>query len=85
MKNDVLFYLYSILFSADLQLSQLQQQYINAYVGLYKARGGWLTEPDRGENASDANREYETTPMDGSRGSKSGWIEKNRGSYQVEI
>ena len=28
------------LFSAELQLSQLQQQYINAYVGLYKALGG---------------------------------------------
>jgi multidrug efflux system outer membrane protein len=28
------------LFSADLQLSQLQQQYLNAYVGLYKALGG---------------------------------------------
>ena len=32
------------LFSAELQLSELQQQYINAYVGLYKALGGgWLT------------------------------------------
>ena len=28
------------LFSTDLQLSQLRQQYLNAYVGLYKALGG---------------------------------------------
>ncbi len=28
------------LFSADLQLSELRQQYLNAYVGLYKALGG---------------------------------------------
>lgn len=32
------------LFSTDLQQSQLQQQYINAYVSLYKALGGgWVT------------------------------------------
>ena len=41
------------LFSADLQLSQLQQQYINAYVGLYKALGGgWADKADQEENAS---------------------------------
>ncbi len=41
------------LFSADLQLSQLQQQYINAYVGLYKALGGgWTDRTDREENTS---------------------------------
>lgn len=52
------------LFSADLQLSELQQQYINAYVGLYKALGGgWVTETDQGDISSDENREYETTPM----------------------
>ena len=35
------------LFSAELQLSQLQQQYINAYVGLYKALGGgWADKAD---------------------------------------
>ncbi|MBW1635194.1 MAG: TolC family protein [Deltaproteobacteria bacterium] len=36
------------LFSAELQLSQLQQLYINAYVGLYKALGGgWADKTDR--------------------------------------
>ena len=41
------------LFSADLQLSQLRQQYINAYVGLYKALGGgWTAKADQEENAS---------------------------------
>ena len=41
------------LFSAELQLSQLQQQYLNAYVGLYKALGGgWTDKTDLEENAS---------------------------------
>jgi multidrug efflux system outer membrane protein len=35
------------LFSTDLQQSQLQQQYLNAYVSLYKALGGgWITEEE---------------------------------------
>ena len=41
------------LFSADLQLSELQQQYINAYVGLYKALGGgWDDKADWQTNGS---------------------------------
>jgi len=41
------------LFSADLQLSQLQQQYINAYVGLYKALGGgWDDKEELEKNGS---------------------------------
>jgi len=41
------------LFSADLQLSELQQQYINAYVGLYKALGGgWADKADWQTNGS---------------------------------
>ncbi len=41
------------LFSAELQLSQLQQQYINAYVGLYKALGGgWADKADWEANGS---------------------------------
>jgi len=36
------------LFSTDLQQSQLQQQYLNAYVSLYKALGGgWVSEEER--------------------------------------
>ncbi len=36
------------LFSTDLQLSQLQQQYFNAYVNLYKALGGgWENKTDQ--------------------------------------
>lgn len=32
------------LFNVDLKHSELQQQYLNAYVGLYKALGGgWIT------------------------------------------
>lgn len=41
------------LFSTDLQQSQLQQQYLNAYVNLYKALGGgWVTKEDRDNNTS---------------------------------
>ena len=41
------------LFSADLQLSQLQQEYINAYVGLYKALGGgWVDQEELEKNGS---------------------------------
>lgn len=41
------------LFSTDLQQSQLQQQYLNAYVNLYKALGGgWVTKEDREKNTS---------------------------------
>jgi multidrug efflux system outer membrane protein len=36
------------LFSTDLQQSQLQQQYLNAYVSLYKALGGgWISEEEQ--------------------------------------
>lgn len=41
------------LFSVELQLSELQQQYLNAYINLYKALGGgWITKDamDRSEN-----------------------------------
>ena len=39
------------LFSTDLQQSQLQQQYLNAYVGLYKALGGgWISEKEQEGN-----------------------------------
>jgi len=41
------------LFSADLQLSQLQQEYINAYVGLYKALGGgWVDQEELEKSGS---------------------------------
>ncbi len=41
------------LFSTDLQQSQLQQQYLNAYVNLYKALGGgWITKADRNHKTS---------------------------------
>lgn len=41
------------LFSTDLQHSELQQQYHNAYVNLYKALGGgWATPEDRAKNSS---------------------------------
>ena len=40
------------LFSTDLQQSQLQHQFLNAYVNLYKALGGgWITKAERDENA----------------------------------
>lgn len=39
------------LFSAKLQLSDLQQQYLNAYVNLYKALGGgWVTQAEMNDN-----------------------------------
>jgi len=35
------------LFSAELEFSQLKQQYLNGYVKLYKALGGgWITKED---------------------------------------
>lgn len=42
------------LFDAELKLSKLKQQYLNAYVKLYKALGGgWITaRPDKGVSAS---------------------------------
>lgn len=41
------------LFSTDLQHSQLQQQYLNAYVSLYKALGGgWIRKEDRDQALS---------------------------------
>ncbi len=44
------------LFSAELQQSDLQQQYRNAYVNLYKALGGgWVSKAERDGNA-DPNR-----------------------------
>lgn len=40
------------LFNAELQLSQLQQQYLNAYVNLYKALGGgWVSREEMEENS----------------------------------
>ena len=37
------------LFSAQLELSELKQQYLNGYVKLYKALGGgWTTKKDEG-------------------------------------
>lgn len=39
------------LFNAELRLSELQQQYRNAYVNLYKALGGgWTTKAEMEEN-----------------------------------
>jgi multidrug efflux system outer membrane protein len=36
------------LFSAELELSELRQQYLNSYVGLYKALGGgWITKEEK--------------------------------------
>ena len=41
------------LFSAELQQSDLQQQYRNAYVNLYRALGGgWMTEAEREESTN---------------------------------
>ena len=38
------------LFSAELDLSELKQQYLSAYVGLYKALGGgWISEQEMRE------------------------------------
>ncbi|MBW1735416.1 MAG: efflux transporter outer membrane subunit [Deltaproteobacteria bacterium] len=40
------------LFSAELELSQLKQQYLNGYVKLYKALGGgWVTKEDMNKGA----------------------------------
>jgi len=40
------------LFNAELQLSRLQQQYLNAYVSLYKALGGgWITREEQESGA----------------------------------
>ena len=44
------------LFSTDLQQSELQQQYLNAYVSLYKALGGgWITEEEAAQKTSAKN------------------------------
>ena len=57
------------LFNAELTLSQLQQQYINAYVNLYKALGGGWIDPvlDEDEMASSQQYRYSsqlnTTPV----------------------
>ena len=41
------------LFSTDLQQSQVQQQYLNAYVNLYKALGGgWITKEEQNQKTS---------------------------------
>jgi multidrug efflux system outer membrane protein len=54
-------------FATDLQQSELQQLYLNAYVNLYKALGGgWVTETDR-EFLGSANFKsisYRSTPSD---------------------
>jgi multidrug efflux system outer membrane protein len=42
------------LFSADLQLSELQQRYLNAHVNLYKALGGGWATKDGGRAAGGA-------------------------------
>lgn len=44
------------LFDAELQLSELQQRYVNAYVNLYKALGGgWITKEAMDRHASADN------------------------------
>jgi hypothetical protein len=51
------------LFSAELQQSDLQQQYRNAYVNLFKALGGgWISNAEREKNADpDRPMKYTTT------------------------
>ncbi len=51
------------LFDVELQLSDLQEQYLSAYVGLYKALGGgWLSreEMERQKHISNINHRLET-------------------------
>jgi len=45
------------LFSAELELSELKQQYLNGYVKLYKALGGgWITEKDMNKGIVKASK-----------------------------
>ena len=45
------------LFSAGLEFSELKQQYLNAYVKLYKALGGgWLSKEDMEQAGNQAGR-----------------------------
>ena len=55
------------LFSAELQLSELQRQYLNAYVNLYKALGGGWISPEEmdPESKSAATREERTEQAPG--------------------
>ncbi len=53
------------LFSAELQQSNLQQQYRNAYVNLYRALGGgWVTKEEMEENTNPERPMKETTGLD---------------------
>ncbi|MBR9986146.1 MAG: TolC family protein [Desulfosarcina sp.] len=52
------------LFSAELQQSDLQQQYRNAYVNLYKALGGgWVNQADRNEQTEPERPMNATTQL----------------------
>jgi len=55
------------LFNAELQLSSLQQQYLNAYVNLYKALGGgWITKEDlKASSAADGSTAAEPVVVPG--------------------
>ncbi len=53
------------LFSAELQLSELQQRYLSAYVYLYKALGGgWITKGEMNENTYPERPMSYTTELD---------------------
>ena len=53
------------LFSVELQLSELQQQYLGAYVSLYKALGGgWLTREEQEQNTYPEQPTHYTTRLD---------------------
>jgi multidrug efflux system outer membrane protein len=53
------------LFSAELQQSDLQQQYRNAYVNLYKALGGgWVSQAERNEQIDPERPLNYTTQLD---------------------
>jgi multidrug efflux system outer membrane protein len=52
-------------FNVDLKYSELQQQYLNAYVGLYKALGGgWITRGEREARTARAAPVQETAALD---------------------
>ena len=48
------------LFSVELELSELQQQYYNSYVRLYKALGGGWISPQEMEEAQHQSKEEES-------------------------
>ena len=53
------------LFSVELQLSELQQQYLGAYVNLYKALGGgWITREEREQNSNPEQPMNYSTQLD---------------------